>query len=344
MAADTRITTGVDAGHTATATATAGSPGSTAGPGDIGDNGAGGGGGVDGAAAVTGGADGVPADAHARQLAGLDALELGGESSGGPAARVWGRLWPMALAVAIVLAVWQSVVWAGFWPEYVFAGPADVAPVLLDRLTSGEYWEAIGVTMRRAVTGFAVSVAVGLVVGALVSRVRVLRAAFGSLITGLQTMPSIAWFPLAILLFGLTESAITFVVILGATPSIANGLITGVDYTPPILLRAGHVLGFRRLQLYRHVILPASLPSFLAGLKQGWAFAWRSLMAGELVVIIAHQSSLGERLFFDRELADSAGLLSTMIVILAIGIGVDLLFETADTSLRRRWGLARTSA
>ncbi|MFC7646636.1 ABC transporter permease [Streptosporangium lutulentum] len=233
------------------------------------------------------------------------------------------------------------MVWSGRWPEYVLAGPVETFGVLRERLTTAEYWEAIGVTMRRAVTGFAISVLIGLVVGALVSRIKVLRAAFGSLITGLQTMPSIAWFPLAILLFGLTESAITFVVILGATPSIANGLIAGVDYTPPILLRAGHVLGFRRIQLYRHVILPASLPSFLAGLKQGWAFAWRSLMADEIVVIIAHQSSLGERLFFDRELADSAGLLSTMIVILVIGIGVDLLFETADNSLRRRWGLAQ---
>ncbi|WP_326826515.1 ABC transporter permease [Streptosporangium sp. NBC_01639] len=285
--------------------------------------------------------DQAPADSHARQLAGLDALELGGATRRGIAPRIWGRVWPMALAIGMVLAIWQSVVWAGFWPDYVFAGPTDVVPVLAERLTSGEYWEAIGVTMRRAVTGFAVSVLIGLVLGAVVSRIRVLRAAFGSLITGLQTMPSIAWFPLAILLFGLTESAITFVVILGAAPSIANGLIAGVDYTPPILLRAGHVLGFRRLQLYRHVILPASLPSFLAGLKQGWAFAWRSLMAGELVVIIAHQSSLGERLFFDRELADSAGLLATMIVILVIGIGVDLLFETADNSLRRRWGLAQ---
>ncbi|GAA4224133.1 NitT/TauT family transport system permease protein [Streptosporangium album] len=285
--------------------------------------------------------DQAPTDSHARQLAGLDALELGGTTHSGIVPRIWGRVWPMALAIGMVLAIWQGVVWAGFWPDYVFAGPADVLPVLAERLTSGEYWEAIGVTMRRAITGFAVSVLIGLVLGAVVSRIRVLRAAFGSLITGLQTMPSIAWFPLAILLFGLTESAITFVVILGAAPSIANGLIAGVDYTPPILLRAGHVLGFRRLQLYRHVILPASLPSFLAGLKQGWAFAWRSLMAGELVVIIAHQSSLGERLFFDRELADSAGLLSTMIVILVIGIGVDLLFETADTSLRRRWGLAQ---
>lgn len=278
-------------------------------------------------------------DLHARRLAGLDALELGGSGSGGRAGRVWGRVWPMVVAVGIVLAIWQVVVWSGRWPEYVFAGPVETFGKLGERLSTPEYWQAVAVTMRRAVTGFAVSVLVGLVVGALVSRVGVLRAAFGSLITGLQTMPSIAWFPLAILLFGLTESAITFVVILGAAPSIANGLITGVDYTSPILLRAGHVLGFRRLQLYRHVILPASLPSFLAGLKQGWAFAWRSLMAGELVVIIAHQSSLGERLYYDRELADSAGLLATMIVILIIGIGIDLLFETADTTLRRRWGL-----
>lgn len=278
-------------------------------------------------------------DLHARRLAGLDALELGGNGSGGRAGRIWGRVWPMVVAVGIVLAIWQVVVWSGRWPEYVFAGPVETFGKLGERLSTPEYWQAVAVTMRRAVTGFAVSVLVGLVVGALVSRVGVLRAAFGSLITGLQTMPSIAWFPLAILLFGLTESAITFVVILGAAPSIANGLITGVDYTSPILLRAGHVLGFRRLQLYRHVILPASLPSFLAGLKQGWAFAWRSLMAGELVVIIAHQSSLGERLYYDRELADSAGLLATMIVILIIGIGVDLLFETADTTLRRRWGL-----
>lgn len=235
-------------------------------------------------------------DLHARRLAGLDALELGGNGSGGRAGRIWGRVWPMVVAVGIVLAIWQVVVWSGRWPEYVFAGPVETFGKLGERLSTPEYWQAVAVTMRRAVTGFAVSVLVGLVVGALVSRVGVLRAAFGSLITGLQTMPSIAWFPLAILLFGLTESAITFVVILGAAPSIANGLITGVDYTSPILLRAGHVLGFRRLQLYRHVILPASLPSFLAGLKQGWAFAWRSLMAGELVVIIAHQSSLGERL------------------------------------------------
>ncbi|MFD1932893.1 ABC transporter permease [Nonomuraea mangrovi] len=278
-------------------------------------------------------------DTHAAQIAGLDALEIAEKRRGALAGRLWARVWPITLAVGIVLAIWQGVVWAGFWEPWVFAGPSEVFPVLFERLGTGEFWQAVGVTMRRAVTGFAAAMLIGLIVGALVSRVKVLRAAFGSLITGLQTMPSIAWFPLAILLFKLSESAITFVVILGAAPSIANGLITGVDYTPPLLLRAGHVLGFRRVQLYWHVILPASLPSFLAGLKQGWAFAWRSLMAGEIVVIIANQPSLGEQLHYARELADSAGLLATMIVVLMIGIVIDLLFEAGDNALRRRWGL-----
>ncbi|WP_433514028.1 ABC transporter permease [Nonomuraea sp. CA-143628] len=278
-------------------------------------------------------------DTHARQLAGLDALELASEQRAGVASRIWARLWPMLTAVALVLVAWELVVLSGRWPEYVFAGPITTFQDLGHRLGDPEFYQAVATTMRRAVTGFALAVLVGLVVGAAVSRVKVLRAAFGALITGLQTMPSIAWFPFAILLFGLTESAITFVVILGAAPSIANGLITGVDYTPPLLLRAGHVLGFRRLQLYRHVILPASLPSFLAGLKQGWAFAWRSLMAGELLVIIAYQSSLGEQLAISRELSDSPGLIGTMIVILVIGIVIDMLFEAADSALRRRWGL-----
>jgi NitT/TauT family transport system permease protein len=282
-------------------------------------------------------------DTHAQQMAGLDALELSTAHRTGLASRIWSGLWPIALAVGIVLIIWQAVVWAGWWPEYVFAGPVTTLSDLGHRLGEPEFYTALSVTMRRAVTGFALAIAAGLVVGALVSRIKPLRRAVGSLITGLQTMPSIAWFPLAILLFGLTESAILFVVVLGAAPSIANGLIAGVDYTPPILLRAGHMLGFRRIGLYRHVILPASLPSFLAGLKQGWAFAWRSLMAGELLVIIANQASLGEQLHYARELADSPGLLATMIVILVIGIVVDRVFGVADDALRRRWGLHQVS-
>ncbi|MEU0477913.1 ABC transporter permease [Streptosporangium sp. NPDC006013] len=274
-----------------------------------------------------------------QHIAGLDALELSNRERQSLASRVWARSWPMISAIVLVLAVWELVVLSGWRPEYVLPGPVTVLEDLWNRLGEAEFYEALGVTMRRAITGFAIAVLVGLVVGAAVSRIRPLRAALGSLITGLQTMPSIAWFPLAILFFKLSESAIMFVVVLGAAPSIANGLIAGVDYTPPILLRAGHILGLRRLALYRHVILPASLPSFLSGLKQGWAFAWRSLMAGELLVIIAHQASIGEQLDNARELSDAPGLLATMIVILIIGIVVDMCFGAADNALRRRWGL-----
>jgi len=237
------------------------------------------------------------------------------------------------------VAAWQLTVWSHWRPEYVLPSPGRVVGQLGTLLGEGEFYRAIAITLRRALTGYALAVLVGTVVGASVARVRPLRTAVGSLITGLQTMPSIAWFPLAILLFQLSESAILFVVVLGAAPSIANGLIAGVDHVPPLLLRAGRVLGASGLRLYRHVILPASLPSFVAGLKQGWAFAWRSLMAGELLVILANRPSIGARLQFARELSDAPALLALMIVVLMIGIVVDAGFNQVDGHIRRRRGL-----
>jgi NitT/TauT family transport system permease protein len=156
-------------------------------------------------------------------------------------------------------------------------------------------------------------------------------------------MPSIAWFPLAVLLFRLSETAILFVVILGAAPSIANGLIGGIDHVPPQLVRSGRSIGAAGLSLYRHVILPAALPSFLGGARQAWAFAWRSLMAGELLYQVAGHTGLGVRLTYTRELVDSEGLLATMLVILVIGVLVDALFSLADRGIRRRRGLLEVS-
>ncbi|GAA2604711.1 ABC transporter permease [Actinomadura fulvescens] len=277
-----------------------------------------------------------------RQITGLDALELTAGTRRNPVGRFWSALWPMITAVVIALAAWQLVVLSGWKDRYVLPGPTDMAPDFVDQLTSGSFWEAVALTMQRAVTGFALSIAIGVVVGVVVSQSRIMRRAFGSLITGLQTMPSIAWFPLAILLFKLSESAILFVVVLGAAPSIANGLIAGVDYTPPILLRAGKVMGLRGLDFYRHLIMPASLPSFVAGLKQGWAFAWRSLMAGELLVIIGDTTSLGVLLSQARELNDTPAMISYMIMILLIGILIDQLFGVVDRAIRTRWGLDST--
>jgi NitT/TauT family transport system permease protein len=225
------------------------------------------------------------------------------------------------------VALWQVVVWSGWRESYVLPGPAAVFGELADRVRTSSYWEAIGVTMTRGVIGFAVATVIGLVLGIAVARIRPLRTAVGSMITGLQTMPSIAWFPLAILLFQLSEKAILFVIVLGAAPSVANGVISGVDYVPPLLLRAGRNMGATGLSLYRYVVLPAALPSLVSGLKQGWAFAWRSLMAGELLVVIAERPSLGVHLQLSREFGETAYMIGLMITILLIGIVVDLVLR-----------------
>ena len=283
--------------------------------------------------------DRLVADLSDRDLAGLDALEHDELGERSRAARVWSSLWPKVAAIAIAIFLWQLVVWSNWKPDYVLPGPRKVFPTLADVVPTAEFWKAVGNTMRRALLGFVLALLIGSLVGAAVVRVRVLRSAVGSMITGLQTMPSIVWFPLAIVLFGLNESAMLFVVVLGAAPSIANGLISGVDHVPPILIRAGNVLGARGFSLMRSVILPAALPGYVGGLKQGWAFAWRSLMAGELLVIIAEKPALGVRLDYARTLNDYPLLIAYMIVILIIGIVVDSIFGVADRRIRSRRGL-----
>jgi NitT/TauT family transport system permease protein len=281
--------------------------------------------------------------AHRRldeELAGLDALDTPVGDRREVVRSAWSVTWPKLAAIAMAVGAWQLVVWSGWKPTYVLPAPGTVLRRFVEELSEGTTWRAIGTTMRRAGVGFVVSLVLGTVLGLAVAQWRVLRVALGSLISGLQTMPSIAWFPLAILLFKLSESAILFVVVIGAAPAIANGVIAGVDQIPPLLLRAGRVLGAKGFARYRHVVFPAALPGFLAGLKGGWAFAWRSLMAGELLVIIANKPSIGSRLAFEREFADAPGLMSVMLVILVIGIVVDGFgFSLLDRAVRRRRGL-----
>ena len=275
-------------------------------------------------------------------LAGLDALDLAGRagSAGGRfAIRFWNSLWPKVLAIALVLVIWELVTLSGYKKE-IFPGTGPTLVNLWDQAKTGTLWQALGNTLESAVIGFIAAIVVGTLIGAMVSRIPVLRAAVGSLITGLQTMPSIAWVPFAALLFGNNNSAILFLVILGAAPSIANGLISGVDYTSPLLLKAGQMMGLRGLSLWRHLILPASLPVYVAGLKQGWAFGWRSLMAGELIVLVFNHPTLGELLNNDQSLSDLQSATAIIVVIFIIGIVVDSLFGAADTSIRKQWGLA----
>jgi NitT/TauT family transport system permease protein len=254
------------------------------------------------------------------------------------AKRAWAGGWPKLLAIALVLAIWQLIHVSG-WKKFVFPGPGATLSSLWDQASTGELWQATATTVQRAVIGFALAVLIGTVVGTLVARIPPLRAAVGSLITGLQTLPSVVLIPFALIVFGITTSAIMFVIVMGAAPSVANGLIAGIDYTPPLLLRAGKMMGLRRFSLYWHLILPASLPSFVAGLRQGWAFSWRGLMAGELLVNIANRPSLGVLLSTYQAQSDMADLTAIIIVILILGIIAHAAFGLADSSIRRRWGL-----
>lgn len=275
------------------------------------------------------------------------ATEPGDSRSIGSAAwnstrKVWRVLWPKLMAIAIVVAIWQLAYKSGHWPPYALPSPSTVWDQLWEMMTAPDHrlWHGIANTMQRAIVGYSLALAIGTALGLAVARINVLRRAVGSIITGLQTMPSIVWFPLAIMLFGLNNNAIMFVVVLGAAPSIANGVIAGVDHVPPAYVKLGRVLGARGPNLYRFIIMPAALPSFVSGMSQGWSFAWRSLMAGELLVIIPGFVALGTDLNFARELVQAPRLIALMIVILILGMIVDAIFSSMSRGIRRRRGLS----
>ena len=277
-----------------------------------------------------------------RELAGIDALGLAVPSAPNRAKAIWSSTWPKLLAIGIFVGAWQVVVWSHWKDPYILPGPVATFRSLFDNRDT--LARAALDTLQRGALGFAIATVIGSVVGLAVARSRVLRSGVGSMITGLQTMPSIAWFPLAIVLFHLSIWAVLFVVILGAAPSIANGLLTGIDNIPPILLRAGRVLGANGWSALRHVILPAAMPSFVGGLKQGWAFAWRSLLAGELIGAVAGTHALGQVLDADRSFSDYTGMMAAMVTIFIVGVVMDAaVFGQLDRFVRRRHGLIDTA-
>jgi sulfonate transport system permease protein len=275
-------------------------------------------------------------------LAGLDALELAPASGGMDAAerarRAWAAAWPKLAAVALVWLAWELIHLTG-WKKYVLPGPGVTLTNLLEQAKTGLLWHATGDTVLRALTGYAVALIIGTIVGLLVARVPPLRAAVGSLITGMQTLPSAAWIPFAIILFGLTNASILFIIVMAAAPAIANAVISGVDLIPPLLLKSGKVIGLRGLSLTWHLIIPAALPTFVAGLKQAWSFTWHGLLTAELLVLVAGEPSIGQLFSADQDQTDMPSTIAVMIVIVILGIAVDAAFGAANRAIRKRWGL-----
>ena len=199
---------------------------------------------------------------------------------------------------------------------------------------------AMGVSLKRLFIGYGISMALGTLLGFLIGKFKLLDETVGGFLVGMQTLPSICWLPLAILWFGLNEAAITFVVVMGSLLSIAIATDGGVKNIQPIFLRAGRNMGAKGMDMFLHVMLPASFPSILMGFKQGWSFAWRSLMAGEILFV---SMGLGHLLNMGRELNDMSQVIAVMIVIVSVGVVMDgLVFGAAERKVRQLWGLDRT--
>lgn len=259
--------------------------------------------------------------------------------------RRWLRALPPFVALGLLLGIWQLAYVLELKDPHALPAPLDVWGSLVEQWGKGNVQEAVKNSLHRGVLGFLASIAVGTPLGLLIARVKVVRLAIGPIISGLQSLPSVAWVPAAIIWFGLSDAAIYFVVLMGAVPSIANGLVAGIDQIPPLYLKVGRVLGARGLTSARHVVVPAALPGYVAGLKQGWAFSWRSLMAAELITFSPRLGiGLGHLLDAGRQLSDMSLVMAAIVAILAVGVGIELLvFAPLERRVLARRGLA-TSA
>ena len=247
-----------------------------------------------------------------------------------------------SLFFLFLVVAWHLVVEAHIWSPVLLPSPLRVFEYLRSAVEDGTLREATVVTVRRLLIGYGLGILAGLPLGLLTASSRWCQDTIGILALGLQTLPSVCWVPLALLWFGQTESAMLFIVVMGTLWSLIIATDNGVRTIPPIYARAARSMGSTGLHTWTHVILPAALPFLLSGMKQGWAFAWRSLMAAEIFVTILTGFGLGHLLHYGRELNAMDQVIGVMLVVVIIGLAVDkTLFAPIERFLHRRWGTER---
>lgn len=243
----------------------------------------------------------------------------------------------LVIFYALLLGLWALLAKLKIWPSYLFPTPWGVAQELYYGFSDRSYWIAIAVSMRRVLIGYVISVVLGMILGLGVASNKFLEETMGGLLVSLQSLPSICWWPLALLWFGLNQNAILFVVIMGSLLSVTLAMEDGRRQMPKIYGMAGRNLGARGFQLFWHVLLPASLPFIVSGLKQGWAFAWRSLITAEMLYV---SLGLGQVLMMGRETSNMNAVIAVMILIIGLGYIVDgLIFKFMERHLQHKWGL-----
>ena len=242
---------------------------------------------------------------------------------------------------AVIIGLWALIGKLHVWPPYLFPTPQGVFDSLRAGFADHSFWLAIATSMKRMILGYAISVGIGILLGLAVGSSKFLEQTLGGLLVSLQSLPSICWLPIAVLWFGLSEKAILFVVVMGSVLSVTISMETGRKQMPKIYSMAGRNLGASGLKLFLYVLFPASLPYVITGLKQGWAFAWRSLIAGEMIFVTL---GLGQLLMMGRDLNDMSQVIAVMILIIGIGYLVDgLVFKSMERRLQYKWGLTSAS-
>lgn len=225
------------------------------------------------------------------------------------------------------------------WKPYIFPSPFDVFKTLFSLIRDNTIGIAIVTSMRRLIIGYVISVVIGVTLGIGIVRFKYIDENMSALILGLQTLPSVCWLPFAILWYGLNESAIIFVIAIGSIFAISMATVSAIKNIEPIYLKAAKTMGARGAKLYSSVIAPASLPTIISGMKQGWSFAWRALMSGEM---LSATKGLGQVLMVGRDLADISQVVAVMVVIIILGLVIDkLIFGYLEKNVRYKWGLDR---
>jgi NitT/TauT family transport system permease protein len=237
--------------------------------------------------------------------------------------------------ILCLVGLWQLIVFLQIWPDYVLPSPLTVMATLAKNLENGHILQAIAISLKRIAIGYSASILLGFLIGISCGGISLIDDTIGTLVLGFQSLPSIAWLPLAVLWFGLNDKAVIFVVLIGSVFSMAISVRLGIKSVPNLLRQVGMTFGATRFQMYRHIILPSIVPSTVQGLKLGWSFAWRSLMAGELLVA---GLGLGQMLTMGRDLNDMSLVMSVMLVIVAIGLVVDrVIFARLESWVKERW-------
>jgi len=247
-----------------------------------------------------------------------------------------------AIFFLALLWVWHLAVVAKLWSHILLPDPWSVVEYLKGAAGDGTLGSATLVTLRRLLSGYLIGLILGVPLGMLTARFRFMEDTLGVMALGLQTLPSVCWVPLALVWFGQTEAAMLFVVVMGTLWSVIISTENGMRNVPPIYARAARTMGAKQFYTWTRVILPASLPFIVSGMKQGWAFAWRSLMAAEIFVTILTGFGLGQLLQFGRDISAMDQVIGIMFAIVVIGLLADkILFSPMERFLHRRWGTGK---